>query len=98
MLRRLNVISVVAVADLLLLIPLVIAALTDAEGLVDVRGPAHGVGFIAQVALCVNGAATKRWGWWFPALVVVTLGPPGALLGDRYLRRKLAREGTGTPS
>ncbi|MCE3267572.1 MAG: hypothetical protein K0S15_2281, partial [Solirubrobacterales bacterium] len=35
--------------------------------------------------------------WWFPALVVVTLGPPGSLIGDWVLRRKLtegARRGT----
>jgi hypothetical protein len=31
----------------------------------------------------------KRWGWWFPALVVVTLGPPGSLIGEWRIRRGL---------
>ena len=90
--RRLNLIAAVAVVDLLLLVPLLIAAATDAEGLIDVLGPLHGIGFVVQLALCVSGAISGRWGWWFPALVLVTLGPPGALLGDRYLRRALRRQ------
>jgi hypothetical protein len=31
----------------------------------------------------------ERWDWWFPALVVVTGGPLGSLMGDYVLRRKL---------
>jgi len=66
--RRLNVIRVVAILDSLLLVPLVVAALSDAESTVSVLGPIHGVGFLALVGLCAWGAAEERWGWWFPAL------------------------------
>ncbi len=86
-LRRLDVVRRVAVADALLLVPLVIAAVTGADGVVSVLGPIHGVGFLALLGLCVMGAGEGLWGWWFPALVVVTLGPPGSLIGDARIRR-----------
>jgi hypothetical protein len=88
-LRRLNVIRVIAVLDAVLLVALVIAAINDAEGVVDWLGPTHGVGFLALLFLCAQGAALGLWGWWFPAIVVVTLGPPGSLIGDLKLRRRL---------
>jgi len=88
-LRRLNVIRVVAILDFLLLVPLVVAAVAHSEGVIDVLGPAHGIGFVILLALCGHGAVQERWGWWFPALVVVTLGPPGSLIGDVRIRRQL---------
>ena len=88
-LRRLNLIRVVAIVDFLLLVPLVVAAVTHSEGVIDVLGPAHGTGFLILLALCGHGAVQERWGWWFPALVVVTLGPPGSLIGDVRIRRQL---------
>ena len=88
--RRLNVIRVVAIADALLLVPLVIAALSHSEGVVDILGPLHGVGFLLLVGLVVRGVAEGLWGWWFPAIVVVTLGPPGSLIGDLRIRRSLS--------
>lgn len=90
-LRRLKLIRIVAIADFVLLIALVIAARTHADGVVSVLGLIHGVGFLALVGLCLIGASEGRWGWWFPALVVVTLGPPGSLYGDVRIRRELAR-------
>jgi hypothetical protein len=90
-LRRLDVIRWVALADALLLVVLVGAAVTDAEGLVSVLGPIHGFGFLVLLFLCVRGAGEGHWGWWFPAIVVVTLGPPGSLIGDVRIRRALAR-------
>ena len=87
--RRLNVIRAVAIADALLLVPLVIAALNDAESVIDWLGPIHGVGFLALLFLCARGAGEGLWGWWFPAIVVVTLGPPGSLIGDVRIRRRL---------
>lgn len=92
-LRRLKVIRIIAIADFILLVPLVIAALTDAEGVVSVLGPIHGVGFLALVGLCLVGVGEGRWGWWFPAIVVVTLGPPGSLYGELRIRRELPGAG-----
>ena len=91
-LRRLNVIAVVAIADAVLLAVLLWASLGDSEGLVHILGPIHGGGYLALLALCGIGALEDRWDWWFPALVVVTLGPPGSLIGDYVLRRKLKAE------
>ena len=88
-LRRLNLIRIVALADFLLLIPLVVAAVTHAENVVSVLGPIHGTGYLILLALCGKGAIEGRWGWWYPALVVVTLGPPGSLYGDLRIRRGL---------
>lgn len=87
--RRLKVIRVVAIADFALLVPLVIAALTHAEGVVSILGPIHGTGFLLLVGLCVRGVVEGRWGWWYPAIVVLTLGPPGSLYGDVRIRRRL---------
>lgn len=86
---RLNIIRAVAIVDALLLVPLVVAAVSDAEGVVDWLGPLHGFGFLALLFLCVRGAGEGLWGWWFPAIVVVTLGPPGSLIGDVRIRRGL---------
>jgi hypothetical protein len=88
--RRLNMIAVIALADAVLLGFLLAASFSDNHDLVSILGPIHGVGFVALVGLCVSGASDERWGWWFPALVVVTLGPPGSLLGDALLRRRIA--------
>ena len=97
-LRRLNVIAIVAIADALLLAVLLWASFSDSEGLVHILGPIHGGGFLALLALCTIGWSEKRWDWWFPALVVVTLGPPGSLIGDYVLRRKLQAEPLGEAS
>lgn len=88
-LAQLRLIRIVALLDFLLLVPLVVAALRHAEGVVNVLGPIHGAGFVLLVFLCVRGVGEGRWGWWFPTLVVVTLGPPGSLLGERRIRRAL---------
>ena len=88
-LRQLRLIRIVAIVDFVLLVPLVSAAVTHAEGVVDILGPIHGAGFLFLLFLCVRGVGQSRWGWWFPALVVVTLGPPGSLIGERRIRRSL---------
>lgn len=87
--RRLNVIRWVALLDFLLLVPLVIAAIKESDGVVSVLGPIHGIGFLILLGLCIRGWAEDRWGLWFPALVVVTLGPLGSLIGERRIRREL---------
>ena len=89
--RLLEVVRVVAVADALLLVVLLFCALTDRESAVSVLGPIHGVGFLVLLYLCVRGAGERLWGWWFPAVVLVTAGPPGSLIGEIKVRRDLAQ-------
>ncbi len=89
-LRLLRIVRWVALLDALLLVPLVVAAVTGAEGVVSVLGPVHGLGFLVLLFLCARGAGEGLWGWWFPALVVVTLGPPGSLIGDLRIRRGMS--------
>ena len=86
---RLDLIRIVAIVDGTLLLVLIAAAVTDSESVVSVLGPIHGIGYLILLFLCIRGAAEELWGWWFPALVVVTLGPPGSLIGDIRIRRTL---------
>ena len=83
-------VAIAAAVDFLLLVPLLYASLTDDEALVSVLGPLHGIGFLIQLFLTVRGAGERLWGWWFPLIVVVTLGPPGALIGHLRVSRALA--------
>ena len=87
--RQLDLVRWVAIADGVLLVFLVAAAITDAEGVVSILGPIHGFGFLLLMYLVVRGAGERLWGWWFPAIVLVTLGPPGSLIGDVRIRRSL---------
>ena len=86
----LRTVAVVAALDFALLVPLVIAAIQHAEGTIDILGPLHGTGFVILMALVVRGAVRGLWGWWFPAVALVTGGPPGCLAGDLYIRRQLS--------
>lgn len=86
--KRLLVVRIVAILDAFLLVPLVYGFITDAEVHKEILGPIHGVGFLLLVYLVGMGAVQKLWSWWFPALVVVTLGPPGSLIGDLVISRK----------
>lgn len=87
--RQLDIIRIVAIADALLLVLLVFCAITEREAVVSVLGPIHGVGFLVLLFLCVRGAGERMWGWWFPAIVLVTAGPPGSLIGELRIRREL---------
>lgn len=87
--RLLNWIRIVAIVDFLFLIPLVYASLSDNEDLVGILGPIHGIGFLILMFLCVKGVGEGRWGWWFPAIVIVTLGPPGSLYGEHRIRHEM---------
>lgn len=89
-LQALDRIRVIAIADGVALVALLICAFTDQEGIINVLGPVHGIGFIALLYLCVKGAGEDRWGWWFPAIVLVTAGPLGSLIGDAKIRREVA--------
>ncbi|MET0603751.1 MAG: DUF3817 domain-containing protein [Baekduia sp.] len=88
--RQLNITLAVGLADALLLVVLMYFAFVDrSDTVVHILGPVHGLGFIALVLLAGNGALQKLWGWWFPALVIVTGGPVGSIIGDVVLRRGL---------
>jgi Domain of unknown function (DUF3817) len=88
-LRRLSLIKWLAIADALLLVVLVIAAITGSSA-VHVLGPIHGVGFIILCGLIGLGALEGKWGWWFLIITIVTLGPPGSLWGEWRVKRDLA--------
>ena len=88
--KALNRVLAVGVADALLLVVLMYFAFVDrSDDAVSILGPIHGVGFLILLFLTAQGAGEKRWGWWFPALVLVTGGPLGTIVGDLVLRRKL---------
>ncbi len=88
--RALNLVLAVGIADALLLVVLLYVAFVDrSDAAVSVLGPIHGIGFLILLYLTVSGAVGKRWGWWFPALVLVTGGPVGSIVGDTILRRRL---------
>lgn len=95
--RFLNIIATVAVIDFLLLIPLIWASsfVADKHGVVSILGPLHGTLFIVLIGLCAYGSMQKWWGWWFPIITVITLGPPGSLIGDFIVRRQI-REGAAS--
>jgi integral membrane protein len=92
--RFLNIIAWVAVVDVLLLFPLIWASrwVAHNEEVVAILGPVHGFLFIALIGLCAYGSIQRWWGWWFPVLVVVTLGPIGSLVGDWIIRRQIKAE------
>ncbi|MDQ2623484.1 MAG: DUF3817 domain-containing protein [Actinomycetota bacterium] len=94
--RFLNIIAIVAVVDVLLLIPLVWSSrwVADKHEIVSVLGPVHGFLFVVLIGLCAWGAMQKWWGWWFPVITVVTFGPPGSLIGDFIIRRRLKEGAT----
>jgi integral membrane protein len=88
--RLLDAVLVVGAVDfLLLLVLLYVAFVADDDGAVSVLGPIHGLGFLALLYLTFRGAVERFWGWWFPAVVLVTGGPIGTLVGELVLRRKL---------
>ena len=88
--RALNRVLAVGIADALLLLVLLYFAFVDrSDAAVSILGPIHGIGFLILLFLTVSGAGSGRWGWWFPAIVVVTGGPLGSIVGDLILRRRL---------
>jgi integral membrane protein len=94
-LRQLDLIRFVAIADFVLLIPLLmnLVGIIHSDAMVSIIGPIHGVGFLLLLFLCARGAGEERWGWWFPIAVVVTLGPVGSLWGEHRVRRELPAKG-----
>jgi hypothetical protein len=88
--RLLDAVLVVGVLDFLRLLVLVyVAWVNRSDAAVSILGPIHGVGFLALLFLTFRGAVERFWGWWFPAIVLVTGGPVGSLIGELVLRRQI---------
>ncbi len=93
--RRLRILRRLALLDAVLLIALVLSALTGTRNLVHILGPLHGVNFLILLVTAGTAALDGLWGWWFPALILVTAGPIGTFIGDRAIIR---REAALTPA
>jgi hypothetical protein len=91
-LKRLNWVTAIAIVDAIALVVLVWAAVTDQEGIVNILGPAHGGGFILLCVLIGLGCLEKLWGWWFLIITIVTLGPPGSLIGEVIIRKRMNQQ------
>ncbi len=87
--RRLRIVRIVASVDLVLLIILVSAALTGQKDVVHVVGPLHGINFLLLLVIVGVAAIDGLWGWWFPVVVLLTAGPPGAFIGEWILHRRV---------
>jgi hypothetical protein len=86
--RILKWITIIAVIDLFLFLPLVYAVIASDQGISQAIGPIHGVGFLIEIGLVAFGSYSKWWGWWYSAVTLITTGPPGALLGHGKAKRE----------
>ena len=85
-LKKLDLIRLIAVFDVILLVVLLGFSFSDNKGGVSTLGPIHGLVVLVLLYLTAVGAGEKRWGWLFP---VTTLIPIFALLYDVKLRRQV---------
>lgn len=81
-------ILIVSWIDLLLFLPLIYGLAAGNDSFSPIFGPIHGVGFIIEVGLIGWGAINKWWGWWYPAVTIITTGPPGAILGHKKAKQE----------
>jgi len=82
----LTIILWAAAVDAVFLVALIVALVAGSSGAVAVLGPLFGLGYVYLLYLAAKGAMDRRWGWSYLALVAVTLGPPGAILGARRMQ------------
>jgi protein-S-isoprenylcysteine O-methyltransferase Ste14 len=75
-----------AIVDAVFLAGLVIALVAGSDGAVAVLAPLYGFGFVYLLYLAATGAMQHNWGWSFFGIVLVTLGPAGAVWGARRMR------------
>lgn len=88
--HRLRMVRWFALLDAALLVALLTASWTGRRDLVHVLGPLHGANFLLLLALAGTAAIDGLWGWWYPAIILVTAGPIGALVGERVIERRVA--------
>src|SRR3954468_15095360 len=86
----LNVILGAALADALFLVALVVALAIGGRGAAGVPAALYAFGFIHLLYLAAKGAMDRRWGWSYLALIALTLGPIGAMIGALRMRARLA--------
>ena len=88
--HRLRIVRLLALLDLALLVALIASALAGRRPFVQLLGPLHGSNFLLLLAVAATAALDGLWGWWFPAAIVFSGGPLGALIGDWLIGRRLA--------
>ena len=94
-LRRLRIVRGTALLDLLLLSALVAASFAGQREIVRVLGPLHGINFLLLLAVATTAALDGLWSWWFPAAILLMAGPPGALVDELVITRRIADEERG---
>src|SRR3954447_19778404 len=85
----LNVMLGAAIADALFLVALLVTLALGGRGAAGVPAALYAFGFIYLLYLAAKGAMDGRWGWSYLALVALTLGPIGALVGEPRMRARL---------
>jgi hypothetical protein len=83
----LNVVLGAAIVDAVFLVGLLVALATGTG--VGILGPLYLLGFVYLLYLAAKGAMDHRWGWSYFVLVALTLGPIGAVIGERRMRARL---------
>jgi hypothetical protein len=78
----------VALVDLAALAAYLFALDLDYATLAFWTGLACAAGFVALLAMTGAGATLGLWGWWYSALVFITAGGIGALLGRTYITHR----------
>src|SRR3954471_21717054 len=86
----LNVMLGAAIADAVFLVALLVALALGGRGAAGVPAALYAFGFIYLLYLAAKGAMDRRWGWSYLALIAVTLGPVGAMIGAPRMRARLA--------
>lgn len=95
-LTRLNWVNFFSITDAVLLVVLLWLSYHHMRPAVRIVGMTHGMCFLALLGLAAEGALNKFWGWWYPAVIVVTLGPIGSIIGERKIRKQLKAELAGS--
>src|SRR3954453_17272693 len=85
----LNVILGAALADAVFLVALLVTLAVGGRSAATVPAALYAFGFIYLLYLAAKGAMDRRWGWWYVGLGAVTLGPIGAVSGERRRRAGL---------
>lgn len=94
-LRRLRIVQWAAWIDLILLVALLASSFSKQRDFVHVLGPLHGINFLLLIAIVGTAALDGLWGLWFPLVVLLTAGAPGALIGEWIIKRRIQSQPIG---